>query len=113
MPTVYRSSTCLVLASLPTVTWEEQFGMVLVEAMIAGLPIIAAASGAIPEVVGERGTFFEPGDWIGLARALAAGPLAEPPGTTHAADEARIAAYSAPAAALRLAAAYERVLAAT
>jgi glycosyltransferase involved in cell wall biosynthesis len=113
MPTVYRSSTCLVLASLPTVTWEEQFGMVLVEAMIAGLPIIAAASGAIPEVVGERGTFFEPGDWIGLARALAAGPLAEPPGTTHAADEARIVAYSAPAAARRLAAAYERVLAAT
>ena len=75
MPAVYRSSTCLVLASLPTATWEEQFGMVLVEAMHAGLPIVATASGAIPEVVGDGATLFRPGDWIGLARALASGPL--------------------------------------
>lgn len=113
MPAVYRSSTCLVLASLPTVKWEEQFGMVLVEAMLAGLPIVASASGAIPEVVGDGATLFRPGDWIGLARALASGPLAEPPGTKHIAAEARLAAYSAPAAAQRLAAAYERVLRAT
>ena len=38
MPDVYAAASCMVLASLPTRQWEEQFGMVLVEAMSAGLP---------------------------------------------------------------------------
>jgi hypothetical protein len=46
---------------------------------------------------------FRPGDWLGLARALA-GPLPAP-------DPALSERYSAAAAAERIAAAYERVLA--
>ena len=45
--------------------------MVLAEAIAAGLPIVASTSGAIPEVLGEQATYFAPGDWVGLARALA------------------------------------------
>jgi glycosyltransferase involved in cell wall biosynthesis len=49
--------------------WEEPFGRVVIEAMAAGRPVLAARSGAIPEIL--TGPFadnlFEKGD----ARALA------------------------------------------
>ena len=105
MPRVYASASCLVLASLPTKTWEEQFGMVLVEAMAAGTPVVAASSGAIPEVVGDAAELFTPGDWLGLARALDRGPLAEPARSTP--DLRR---FSTEAAAERYRGAYRRVL---
>lgn len=52
--------------------WEEPFGLVLIEAMACGTPVIAYARGAIPEVVkdGETGFIvnYSPddirGDWI-------------------------------------------------
>jgi glycosyltransferase involved in cell wall biosynthesis len=103
MPALYAGAEALVLASLPTKGWEEQFGMVLIEAMACGTPVVACASGAIPEVLGGAGTLVEPGDWRGLARVLASGA----PG--GAADLAR---YSVDAAAERTAAAYARVLSA-
>ena len=76
MPTLYAGASCMVLASLPQMHWEEQFGMVLAEAMAASLPVVASTSGAIPEVVGPSIPQFAPGDWLGLARLLADGPLA-------------------------------------
>jgi glycosyltransferase involved in cell wall biosynthesis len=101
MPALYAAASALVLASLPTKGWEEQFGMVLIEAMASGTPVVACASGAIPEVLAGAGTLVEPGDWRGLARALAEGPR------TGAPDFPR---YSVEAAAERIAAAYARVL---
>jgi len=58
--------------------WEG-FGIVLLEAMLAGLPIAATRVSAVPEVVadGETGLLVEPGDWQGLARTLE-GLLADP-----------------------------------
>jgi glycosyltransferase involved in cell wall biosynthesis len=109
MASVYASASCLVLGSLPTWGWEEQFGMVLVEALFAGLPVVAASSGAIPEVLADRGTLFAPGDWDGLARALAAGPLARPAGTRVHHDG--LEPYRGRAFAQRLATAYRHVLA--
>lgn len=106
LPEIYATASCLVLASLPTAFWEEQFGMVLAEAMAAHVPVVAAASGAIPEVIGASGTLFPPGDWVGLARVLAEGPLAATPGTRRAPEPERLARYSASAAAARLRAAY-------
>jgi glycosyltransferase involved in cell wall biosynthesis len=109
MPDVYAEASAVVLASLPISRWEEQFGMVLAEAMAAGLPIVAARSGAIPEVAGESADYVVPGDWMGIARALAAGPLARPP--AERVEHPRAAHFSTRAAAERLDAAYRRVLA--
>jgi glycosyltransferase involved in cell wall biosynthesis len=110
MPALYARSSCLVLASLPTMHWEEQFGMVLIEAMAGHVPVLAAAGGAIPEVVGSSGTLFAPGDWVGLANALERGPLAEPPGARRAPEPERVERFSSTAAAARLRRAYGRLL---
>lgn len=55
MPGVYQEADIFVLPSKHTKTWEEQYGMVLVEALACGLPIISTQSGAIPEVIGPAG----------------------------------------------------------
>lgn len=51
---------------------QEGFGIVLLEAMASGLPIVAARAAAIPEVVaaGENALLFAPGDAGELADAL-------------------------------------------
>ncbi len=61
-----------------TSRWEG-FGMVLLEAMLAGLPIVATQASAVPEVVadGASGLLVEPGDAEGLARDVDA-LLADP-----------------------------------
>ena len=111
MPDVYASASAVVLASLALPIWEEQFGMVLAEAIAAGTPIVAAGSGAIPEVLaGSGAAIVEPGDWIGIARSLAEGPLARPPAERVAYDPELVRRYSLEAAAERLDAAYARAL---
>lgn len=52
---------------------QEGFGIVFLEAMAYGLPIAAAAAGAVPEVAphDETSLLVEPGDARGLADALA------------------------------------------
>jgi glycosyltransferase involved in cell wall biosynthesis len=107
MPGAYAAATCVVLASLPTWSWEEQFGMVLAEAMAAGVPIVASSSGAIPEVAGERARYFSPGDWVALADELDE-LLAN--GERDRRDPERLDRYSVEAAAVRLTAAYDGVL---
>jgi glycosyltransferase involved in cell wall biosynthesis len=109
LPALYAQASCLVLGSLPTPYWEEQFGMVLVEAMAANTAIVAASSGAIPEVVGSSGTLYAPGDYIGLADALAAHVLTRGPAARVAPEPERLSRYSAGAAAERLRAVYEEL----
>ena len=59
--------------------WEG-FGIVLLEAMLAGLPVVATRVSAVPEVVveGETGLLVEAGDATGMAVAIGA-LLADPP----------------------------------
>jgi glycosyltransferase involved in cell wall biosynthesis len=56
-----------------TSRWEG-FGIVLLEAMLARLPVVATRVSAVPEVVadGETGVLVEPGDEAGVAAALSA-----------------------------------------
>ena len=60
----------LVLPSLTTPVWKEQFGRVLTEAMACGVPVIGSSSGAIPEVIGGAGLIFPEGDAAALAACL-------------------------------------------
>ena len=110
MPNLFAAAHCMVLASLPLWHWEEQFGLVLAEAMAGGTPIVAARSGAIPEVIDAAGLLFEPGDWMDLARLLANGPLGNPPSNPPTRPDL-VELYSSEAYASRIAAAYRRVLA--
>jgi glycosyltransferase involved in cell wall biosynthesis len=61
-------------------TWQEPFGRVVVEALSAGVPVVASAVGGIPEILtGELAAGLVPaGDHVALAaaieRALAQGP---------------------------------------
>jgi phosphatidylinositol alpha-mannosyltransferase len=67
LATAYRRSTATVLPAE-----DEAFGLVLVESLAAGTPVVAARSGACPEIVDDPrvGRLFEPGDAADLARAI-------------------------------------------
>jgi glycosyltransferase involved in cell wall biosynthesis len=123
MPSLFGAASAMVLASQAVATgqhhpfdrphafWEEQFGMVLAEAIASGLAIIATTSGAIPEVLaGASVPLIAPGDWVGLAQALADGPLDRSPGARVTYDPALIEQYSTSAAAARLTDAYDTLL---
>lgn len=60
----------LVLPSITTSVWKEQFGHVLIEAMAGGVPVIGSSSGAIPELIGESGLIFEEGNPTDLVKKI-------------------------------------------
>ena len=62
MPEIYNAVDAFVLPSIPRPGWQEQFGMVLIEAMASGLPVISTLSGSIPEVVGDGGALVQSDD---------------------------------------------------
>jgi glycosyltransferase involved in cell wall biosynthesis len=70
MPGLHRLADVFVLPSLPTPTWQEQFGMVLAESMATGKAVVATRSGAIPEVVGDAGLLVPAADPVYLAEAI-------------------------------------------
>ena len=76
---------------------HEAFGLVLIESLACGVPVVGTRHGAIPEVVDrpEVGRLFDAGDSGGLARALRETlELASAPGTA-AACRARAEEFSA------------------
>jgi len=59
-----------VLPSVPDRRWQEQFGMVLIESMACGKPVISTLSGSIPEVVGDNAILVQSFDFLELYKAL-------------------------------------------
>jgi glycosyltransferase involved in cell wall biosynthesis len=57
-------------ALLMPITWDEPFGMVMVEAMASGTPVIAFARGAAPEVVEAGRSGLLVGDEEAMASAI-------------------------------------------
>lgn len=66
MPSVYASAD---LFSYPTVSWES-FGLVLLEAMASGLPVVASDDPIRREIVGDAGIFVDPTDIKKYADAI-------------------------------------------
>ncbi len=62
---LYHEMSCVVMPSV-----REPFGLVALEAMAAGRPVIAARSGALPEVLGDAALFYQPGDTAALAACI-------------------------------------------
>lgn len=62
---IYEGAIALVMPS-----HTEGFGIPALEAMTVGVPVIAANRGALPEVVGDAGLLFDPGDPGQLTAAL-------------------------------------------
>ncbi|OLT21854.1 group 1 glycosyl transferase [Ornithinimicrobium sp. CNJ-824] len=70
LPGLLQGMDVLAVPSLTTPGWVEQFGRVVVEAMAAGVPVVASDSGALPDVVGEAGLLVPEGDPAALGEAL-------------------------------------------
>jgi glycosyltransferase involved in cell wall biosynthesis len=60
------------LAAVVPSRWPEPFGMVALEAMAAGRPVVASAVGGLAELVrdGETGILVPPGDAVALRSAI-------------------------------------------
>jgi glycosyltransferase involved in cell wall biosynthesis len=66
LPLLLATMDVVVLPSLTTRHWKEQFGRVLIEAMACGIPVLGSTSGEIPNVIGDAGLIFKEGSVEGL-----------------------------------------------
>ena len=62
---LYGGARALVLPSL-----DEGFGLPVLEAMSAGVPVIASNRGSLPEVIGDAGVLLDPLDAAAWAAAI-------------------------------------------
>jgi glycosyltransferase involved in cell wall biosynthesis len=99
---LYAGARVLVLPSL-----DEGFGLPALEAMSAGVPVVASNRGSLPEVVGNAGILVDPEDAAELSAALERFGMNDEAATqAGAAGLARARGYTWSAAAVTLRQAY-------
>ena len=57
-------------ATLFPIEWEEPFGLVMIESMACGTPVIAARWGAVPEVIEHGVSGIVVDDWRAAATSI-------------------------------------------
>ena len=72
IPEVYSMADIFVAPSKKDRYWQEQYGMMLLEAQAAGLPIVTTKSGAIPENVGDAAVLVREGRVGEMVKAIKA-----------------------------------------
>ena len=80
---LYRAADLLLFPSR-----YEGFGLPVLEAMSAGLPVVAAREGSVPEVAGDAAVYARAGDPEDFARA-ARGILSDPAARARLAEAGR------------------------
>ena len=66
LPAIYRCAELLLVPS-----WDEGFGLPVLEAMASGVPVVVSNRGALPEVAGDAGLIVDPRDHAAMAKAVA------------------------------------------
>ena len=74
-------------ALLFPIQWEEPFGLVMIEAMACGTPVVAFAGGAVEEIIEHGANGWISGDVTEMADQVAAGGI--PPDACRASVERR------------------------
>jgi glycosyltransferase involved in cell wall biosynthesis len=74
-------------ATLFPIKWEEPFGLVMIESMACGTPVIATRWGSVPEVIehGRSGIIVD--DWRSMPAALEEADALDPAELRHVAEE--------------------------
>lgn len=70
VPKYLNCMDVLVLPSITTKNWKEQFGHVLIEAMSCEVPVIGSDSGEIPNVIFDSGIVFQEANVNELAEKI-------------------------------------------
>lgn len=70
IPEVHSLADIFIMPSVPLRHLREQYGMVLIEAMAMGKPIVSTYCGSIPEVVEDAGFLVPPADHFALSQAI-------------------------------------------
>jgi len=89
-------------ALLFPIQWEEPFGLVVIEALACGTPVLATRRGSVPELLveGESGVIVPSGDFDALADGVAAAMALDPHACRrrveeHFSADRMVAAYEA------------------
>jgi glycosyltransferase involved in cell wall biosynthesis len=74
-------------ATLFPIDWDEPFGLVMIESMACGTPVIATRRGAVPEVIEDGVTGIIVDNYREMATALAEADQLEPLEIRHRAEQ--------------------------